>query len=320
MIGKISIGKSFKGCINYCLNDKTIDRRNEEKLFKDRAEIILFNRCFGGAKELIEQFNEVRFLNKKLSNPVLHITLSLAPGEKLPTNILAEIAQKCAENMGFDKNQFISVKHLDTSHQHIHIVANRIDFDGKAWKDGNNYRRIADFCRKMEIQYQLKQVLNPRRFQPRELQNTPRFDNRKRLLSVDIKQALTKSKNYQEFEANMKTLNYEVIKSRGIAFRDQKKVYTKGSDVGYSLSKIMSMLNDNVVTHKIQNAKNPSLQKKDPAKITFNYDKNLNLANKPFQNDLIDTLMNSENVSEEITNTELLKEARKYRKRKGQRL
>ena len=137
MIGKISIGKSFKGCINYCLNDKTINKRNEEKLFKDRAEIILFNRCFGGARELIEQFNEVRFLNKKLSKPVLHITLSFSPGEKLPTNILTEIAQQCAENLGFDKNQFISVKHLDTGHQHIHIVANRVDFDGKTWKDGN---------------------------------------------------------------------------------------------------------------------------------------------------------------------------------------
>src|SRR5450432_1547283 len=281
MIGKISIGKSFKGCINYCLNDKTINKRNEEKLFKDRAEIILFNRCFGGARELIEQFNEVRFLNKKLSKPVLHITLSFAPGEKLPTNILTEIAQQCGENLGFDKNQFISVKHLDTGHQHIHIVANRVDFDGRTWKDGNNYKRIADFCRKMEIQYQLKQVLNPRRFLPNEMHNTPRFDKRKRQLTVDIKLALSKSKDFQEFEANMKKLKYEVIKSRGVAFRDEKKVYAKGSDVGYSLSKIMSLLNEKVVARQIQNAKNPSLQRNEPAKITGNYDQNLNLANKP---------------------------------------
>ena len=179
MIGKISIGKSFKGCINYCLNDKTINRRKEETLFKNRAEIISYNRCFGSSRELIEQFNEVRLLNRKLSKPVLHITLSFAPGEGLPANILAEIAQQCAENLGFEKNQFISVNHFDTGHQHIHIVANRVGFDGRSWKDGNNYRKIADFCRKMEIQYRLKQVLNPRRFLPNELQNTPRFDKRK---------------------------------------------------------------------------------------------------------------------------------------------
>ena len=34
-------------------------------------------------KELIRQFNEVRQLNAKLSKPVLHITLSFAPGEQL---------------------------------------------------------------------------------------------------------------------------------------------------------------------------------------------------------------------------------------------
>ena len=320
MIGKITIGKSFKGCINYCLQNKTIKSQNEEKLVKNRAEIILFNQCFGGPKELIEQFNEVRLLNRKLSKPVIHITLSFAPGEKLPANILAEIAQQCGEHLGFSKNQFISVEHLDTGHQHIHMVANRIDFNGKTWKDGNSYRRIADFCRKMEIQYQLKQVLNPRRFLSNELQNTPRFDERKRQLAVDIKLALSKSKDFQEFETYMKTLKYEVIKSRGIAFRDQKKVYTKGSDVGYSLSKIMAELNLKVSNRQILSATNPSLHKNSPAEITSDYCKNLNLANKPLQNDLIDTLMNSEYSNGEIDNPELIKEARQRKKRRGPKL
>ena len=40
----------------------------------------------------------------------------------------------------------------------------------------------------------------------------------------------------------MKALKYEVIKMRGIAFRDQQKVYTKGSEVGYSLATIEKVL------------------------------------------------------------------------------
>ena len=320
MIGKITIGKSFKGCINYCLHDKAINSRNDEKSFKNRAEIILFNQCFGGSKELIEQFNEVRLLNRKLSKPVIHITLSFAPGEKLPTNILAEISQQCAEHMGFSKNQFISAEHLDTGHQHIHIVANRVGFDGMSWKDGNNYRRIADFCREMEIQYQLKQVLNPRRFLPNDLQKTPRFDKRKRQLADDIKLALSKSKDFGEFEEYMKTLKYEVIKSRGIAFRDQKKVYTKGSDVGYSLSKIMAELNLKVSNRQILSAKNQSWHKSNPVEMTNNNGMSLNLANKSHQKNLIDTLMNFENPDGEFTNPELLNENKKRRKRKGQKL
>ena len=81
MIGKITIGKSFKGCLLYCLNDK-LQNQNQEKIMIDRAEILLFNQCYGNQKELIQQFNEVRQLNSKLSKPVLHITLSLLPGEQ----------------------------------------------------------------------------------------------------------------------------------------------------------------------------------------------------------------------------------------------
>ena len=65
MIGKITIGKSFKGCLLYCLDDKLQDPQKEQ-VMKDRAEILLFNQCYGNQKELIQQFNEVRQLNPKL--------------------------------------------------------------------------------------------------------------------------------------------------------------------------------------------------------------------------------------------------------------
>ena len=54
--------------------------------------------------------------------------------------------------------------------------------------------------------------------------------------------SLASSKNYEQFEQKMKALKYEVIKMRGIAFRDQQKVYTKGSEVGYSLGTIEKIL------------------------------------------------------------------------------
>lgn len=45
MIGKITTGKSFRGCIAYCLNDK-IQQQNQEQM-KDRADVLLYNKCFG---------------------------------------------------------------------------------------------------------------------------------------------------------------------------------------------------------------------------------------------------------------------------------
>src|SRR4030095_7441465 len=199
MIGKIIIGKSFKGCINYCLEDK---RQTEEErmIVKDRAELFMYNQCFGNKQELIQQYNEVRQLNPKLSKPVLHITLSLAPEEKLSKAVLTDLVDDCAKQLCFEKNQYIAIHHNDTNHQHIHIIANRVGFDGKTVKDNHNYQKIASYCRKMELKHELKQVLSPRRFLSKELRQIPRYDLRQEQLKQDIKECLIASKNYSEFE------------------------------------------------------------------------------------------------------------------------
>ena len=79
MIGKITIGNSFSGCIKYYLEDKIKDQNQVQ--MKNRAEVLMYNKCYGNGKELVQQFNEVRQLNSKLLKPILLITLSLAPGE-----------------------------------------------------------------------------------------------------------------------------------------------------------------------------------------------------------------------------------------------
>jgi hypothetical protein len=230
MIGKITIGKSFSGCIKYCLEDK-IQKQNQEPVLKNRAEVFMFNNCFGNRAELVQQFNEVRQLNTKVSKPVLHITLSLAPREDLGKDKLMEMCGQCAKEMGFENNQFIAVSHRDTGHQHIHIVANRIGFDTKTVSDSNSYQKIANYCRKMELKYDFKQVLNPRKYLPKEQRNIPRFDQRKEQLRKHITEALKGCKHFNEFEWKMKAKGYEITKGRGISFTDEKKVKVKGSEV-----------------------------------------------------------------------------------------
>jgi hypothetical protein len=262
MIGKITIGKSCRGCILYCLNDK-IQRPNQEEIMKNRAELLLYNKCYGNQKELIQQFNEVRQLNTKLSKPVLHITLSLASGEKLANNKLMEICESCAKDFGFENNQYTAINHKDTDHQHLHIVSNRIGFDKKTVSDSNNYKKIANFCRKIELQYELQQVLNPKKFLSNEMRLNPRLDRRKELLKACIKNALTQSKNYAEFEQKMKAKGYRVIKGRGISFIDNKKVKVKGSEVNFSLLTIERMLQKKLIV-ELKNEKAPSLLIKKP--------------------------------------------------------
>ena len=229
MIGKIIIGKSFRGCISYCLDKK-------------EAELLCSNLCYGNKKELINQFNEVRRLNQNLAKPVQHITISLANGEQLEKARLVSIAADCATDLGFEKNQYIVIAHHDTTHQHIHIVANRVSFDGKTVKDNHNFRTMAVYCRKMEVKHGLQKVLSPRRYLSKDERHRPRTDMRKEKLREDIKKCLISSKNYADFELQIKMLGYQVNKARGIAFTDPQKVRIKGSEVGYSLSKIDTIL------------------------------------------------------------------------------
>lgn len=244
MIGKITTGKSFRGCLRYCLDDKQ-QEPGEEQVMKNRAEVILFNQCFGNQKELIEQFNAVRQLNPKLAKPVLHVTLSLAIGDQLSKDKLMEMCEQCAKEMGFEKNQYIAVQHLDTKHPHLHIVANRIGFDKCTVSDSNNYKKMAAYCRKMELKYELKQVLSPRLFLSKEQRLKPRQDGRKQQIKQHVQESLKTSRSYHDFERLMKEKKYQVIKGRGIAFIDEKKVYVKGSELGYSLRAIERILEQN---------------------------------------------------------------------------
>ena len=249
MIGKIILGKSFRGCISYVLENKL--HSAFELPSKGRAEMISFNMCFGDKKELIEQFNDVRFLNPKLAKPVMHVILSLSPGEQPDNATLIALTEDCAKELGFEKNQFIAVTHNDTGHLHLHMVVNRVGFDGKTLSDSNNYKKIASCCRKMELQYNLKQVLSPRTFLSKESDLIPRLDTRKEAMKTDIRISLLGSKTFGEFESLMKQKDYEVIKGRGIAFRDGKKVYAKGSELGYSLAKIEMILQQTLTQKKL---------------------------------------------------------------------
>jgi hypothetical protein len=250
MIGHVSVGASSYHCISYCLEDKielSEDQKQQLSLadelqHKDRAEVLEYNKCFGNKYELAEQFRDVQKLNKRVEKPVLHLSLRLAPGETLTRNQLIEIGREAAKEFEVENNQYICVLHKDTKEQHIHIAANRVGFDGKVASDSNSYLRMAKLCRRLEMQYNLQQVLSPRAFLSPEDRLLPRHDKRKERLENDIRKTLKEVTNYSDFEKKMTELGYRVIKGRGISFIDDKKVKIKGSEVGFSLGKIEKIL------------------------------------------------------------------------------
>lgn len=69
---------------------------------------------------------------RRLKNPVYHISLDFAHEDtpKLTDGLMAEIAREYMKRMGIVNTQYIVCRHTDREHQHLHIVANRVDNDG----------------------------------------------------------------------------------------------------------------------------------------------------------------------------------------------
>lgn len=254
MIGKIVTGKSFYHAIAYCLEDKR-ELAYEQKLemsrldglqHHNRAEILYYNMCSGNKKELVNDFSEVAHLSSRVEKPVLHLSLKLAPGEHLAKEKWVEAAQDFAKAFKLENNQYIAVLHKDSKEEHIHILANRVGYDGKAVSDSNSYKRVAELCRQLELKHELKQVLSPHLFLTREehLQHRleDRVDMRKERMKEFIRNNLLEAKNFEDFRQKMVRDGFSVLKGRGISFTDEKKVTFKGSQLGYSLSNIEKIL------------------------------------------------------------------------------
>jgi hypothetical protein len=246
MIGSISLGKSFYHCISYCLEDKR-QLTEEQKIslskseglqHSNRAEVLEFNKCFGDKYELSEQFKDVRKLSKRVEKPVLHLSLRLAPGELLTRQQLTEMGRQLAKEFDVSNNQYVTILHKDTREQHIHLVANRVGYNGKAASTSNNFLKMDKLCRRLEKEYKLKEVLSAKRFLSKDQRLIPRHDNRKEKLKTDIRKKLEMVSDLNSFQNQMQHLGYKVLKGRGISFIDQKKVKIKGSEVGFSLATI----------------------------------------------------------------------------------
>jgi hypothetical protein len=331
MIGHVSIGASIYHLLSYVLEDKK-ELSEEMKLelaagdhlqHRERAEVLEYNKCFGNKYELTEQFKDVSKLSKRIEKTMLHLSLRLAPGEKLTKAQLTDVGNACVEAFGVADHQYICVLHKDTSEQHIHIAANRVGFNGKVATDSNSYKRMAELCRKLEKQYGLQEVLRPRKFLSAKDRQLPRHDSRKEKLKADIQQALRQTSSYLAFEKYMKDLGYKVLKGRGISFVDDKKVKVKGSEVGFSLVKIENILSlQQQLETKRANQKNER-SNNNPINVVNDFNSK---SNKQFNNygisfeviekqitGLIGQLMNPE-YNSDYRDPELIRQPKKKRK------
>ena len=147
MLAKQFKGRSFHGALAYVLG-------------KEGATTIGGNLPKLDAPTLNHEFTQVSQKRPNLKRSVYHCALSLPPEEALSDVIWRSVARDYLDAMGFEKSQFILVRHTDTeSHQHVHIVANRVGMDGKTVSDSFDHYRAQTVVRAIEESYHLRPVL-----------------------------------------------------------------------------------------------------------------------------------------------------------------
>ena len=186
MIGKITKGSEFAGCVAYVLHE-------------DKARLLASGGVSGTPEEMAEQFELQTLLNDKVKNTVGHISLSFSPedGARLQNDdsLMVKIAYEYMEQMGIRNTQFIIARHTDRQHPHCHIVFNRVDNNGKTISDKNDRYRNEKVCKALTEKYGLymadgKEHVNTERLRP--------HDKAKYDIYEALKQELPKATSWEQ--------------------------------------------------------------------------------------------------------------------------
>lgn len=248
MIAKQIIGKDFYGLLAY----------NQKKVELGEAVILGANIDLGSAVEMTEDFNIVRELRPRLGRAVYHVSLNLAPEEQLSDSEFLSLGEDYLKEMGFDDNQYIIFRHNDQSHQHIHIVANRVKLSGALVSDSKDYERSERLVRKLEKKYGLSElpdmtVDREAALTQKEIEKSVRTGNPpiRSMLQHQVREALKHSANIEEFIHQLLARDirtrFNISKTTGrvsgISFKYEGVIY-KGSSLGrkYSWNNIIKQI------------------------------------------------------------------------------
>jgi len=121
LIHKIMKGGYFKGALRYVL---------------DPNKGLLIGGTFGSHQSPSQIAQEMREVaGERLRKPVFHAVLSLRPGESLTNDHWNEVARRYLAALGYDDSPYVLVRHTNREHDHVHIIASRVRYDGSVVSD-----------------------------------------------------------------------------------------------------------------------------------------------------------------------------------------
>lgn len=201
-------GKGFKGALRY----------NLQKVEQGVAKIL--DMTFTSPKEdsIMREVALVKMQRPNLQKYFYHTSLNFPPNENLADEQMTIIANQYLTSMGFDQHQYAVFRHFDADHPHLHVLVNRIGYDGKVVSDSKDYQRSEQVLRRLEKLHGLTEVISSRQAQERamtknELEMMKRTDEPsvKMKLQVIIKNALNQKPNAEQFIRQLEAKGINVL-------------------------------------------------------------------------------------------------------------
>jgi hypothetical protein len=176
------------------------------------AKIIFKQQLIGETpSEITKEFQTIQELNYRCKHNTLSFIISptIKDGEKLKAKDLEKITQKFMAQMKLEERQAVAFVHQDKKHKHIHLYVNRIDFNGKAYKDSFIGKRSQFAAEKVAEEMKLttvKQVQFEKEFELKDMRTEI-----KRRHDLSIQQF--KPRSFDEYIKAMETNGVKVIPS-----------------------------------------------------------------------------------------------------------
>lgn len=219
MIGKILHGSAFGGLVNY-VNDP----RKIATLIAASDGVNLSNN-----QTITDSFIMHASLSRRTKKPVAHFILSFSPNDaaKLDDKKLEKIVRIYLKRMGYDDNQFVAFRHFDKEHPHVHIIVNRVNFQGKCTKDSHEKDRNIKICKDITNEYDLYRPTKKRSVKEDRLRS---MDAVRYQMMHCVMESLQVANNWKEFQDDLALVG---IRCR---FRYNKK--TNGIEgISFSIAK-----------------------------------------------------------------------------------
>lgn len=221
------------------------------------------NLCGSTPKEIIEEMKIIQDLNQRATNKTFSMVISpdIKDGKNLSDDELRGITKDYLNKLGIDteKQQYVAFVHTEKEHKHVHIIANRVQSNGKLISDhhiGKRAQWVAHGIAKQKGLVSAKEKM---------FQNLKNIDKVKDNLKTEIfskHQAVMKERpqTFQKYIFQMKQQGLEVNPTinrqgqvQGFRVRDLK------TDKEYKMSEIhRSMSASNLIKSGLKNDLNNS--------------------------------------------------------------